>query len=215
MTTTPVTVLLADDHPLMRKGLREIIDEQEGMSVVDECVDGEQAALQIAALRPAVAVLDIDMPKKTGLDVAEGILRSNIPTRIIFLTMYQKENMFARAMELGAYGYVLKDSAVTEIIDAINAVASGKRYVSPALSDIMLKPKDAPGDRTSIASLLTPTERRILIMISEQKSTKEIADELFVSPRTVETHRAHMCEKLNLSGNNALLKFALEQKDRI
>lgn len=209
------SIILADDHPLLLRGLSEVIDSEENFELVGQASDGEQALLLIEKLNPRLAVLDIDMPKLTGLEIAEAIKDKNILTRIVFLTMHNKVSIFNRAMNLGAYGYIMKDSALVEIIDALLAAASGKHFVSRSLTDLLIKrssnqPVNNP--LTRIAAL-TPTELKIIKLISHNKSTREIAGELSVSTRTVETHRSNICTKLDLSGTNSLLKFALENKD--
>jgi DNA-binding NarL/FixJ family response regulator len=207
--------MLADDHPILLKGLCEIIDEVCCFKIIGKATDGEQALLLIEKNIPDIAVLDIDMPKLTGLEIAEKIKGRNIPTKIIFLTMHNKESIFNRAMNLGAYGFLMKDSALVEIVEALSAVVKGKRYISKSLTDLLIRrttdqPIDNPQTRISV---LTSTESKILKLISRNKSTKEIAEELSISSRTVETHRSNMCTKLELSGTNSLLKFALENKE--
>ncbi len=211
------TLLLADDHPLLLKGLCEIIEDGEKFEIIGQATDGEQALLLIEKHNPDIAVLDIDMPKLTGLEIAENMKGKNTSTKIIFLTMHNKESIFNRAMNLGVFGYLMKDSALVEIVEALSAVVKGKRYISKSLTDLLIRrttdqPIDNPQTRLSV---LTSTELKILKLVSKQKSTKEIAEELSISPRTVETHRSNMCAKLELSGTNSLLKFALENKEML
>ena len=209
------TVLLSDDHPIVRKGLRRVIEEDGSFTVIGEAGNGEQALQFIEEHRPFAAVLDIDMPKMTGLEVAEAVHKRKISTNIIIMTMYDKEPIFNRAMDFGAFGYVLKDSVSTEIVEALTSVARGKYYISPALSSLLVnrsgKASQGTEDKLGL-SLLTQTERKILRLIANSKSTKEIAEEFFISPRTVDTHRSNICSKLEISGTNALLRFALEHK---
>ncbi len=209
------TVLLADDHPIVRKGLRKVIEEDGSFAVVGEAGNGEQALRFIEEHTPFVAVLDIDMPKMTGLEVAEALQRKKLPTQIIVMTMYDKETIFNRAIDLGAFGYVMKDSALTEIVEALASVARGKYYISPALSGHLVQrggsSPSATEDKLGL-SILTQSERKILRLIAHGKSTKEIAEEFFISPRTVDTHRSNICSKLEVSGTNALLRFAMEHK---
>jgi DNA-binding NarL/FixJ family response regulator len=211
------TLLLADDHPLMRKGLKEVIEEDGRYTIVAEAGDGEQALELILRHQPSIAILDIDMPRLGGLELAKTVLSKRIPVELIILTMHDRQTVFNRAMDLGVLGYVVKDSALTDILDAITSVASGKPYISPSLSGLLLKRSHSAdvADSSLIMSLLTPTERKILRLIAEEKTTKEIADQLFVSVRTIDTHRAHICSKLDLHGPTALLRFALENKSRI
>jgi DNA-binding NarL/FixJ family response regulator len=209
------TVILADDHPLVLRGLCEIIEEDDNYEIIDKAADGEQALLIIEKKKPDIAVLDIDMPKLTGLQIAENIKNKNLPTKVIFLTMHNKESIFNRAMSLGAYGFLMKDSALVEIIEALSVVTSGKKYISKSLTDLLInrvstQPVNNPSTKISA---LTSTELKIVKLISQNKSSKEIAEDLSVSIRTVETHRSNMCSKLELYGTNSLLKFALENKE--
>jgi DNA-binding NarL/FixJ family response regulator len=215
--TEKIKIIIADDHPLMRKGLKDLFEEHSGnWEVVGEASDGEEALLLIEKFAGSILIIDIDMPRLNGLEVAKILQTKNISSKVIILTMYDKENMFNRAMDLGVMGYILKDSAANEIIDAVNNVAVGKFYISPSLSGFLVKRGQfysaGKGDAAGISSL-TGTERKILKMISNNMTTKEIANDLFISTRTVETHRSNICQKLDLHGTNALLRFALEQKD--
>ncbi len=211
-----ISVLLADDHPLMRKGLKEMIEEEKIFHIIAETNNGESALLLIEQRKPAIAVLDIDMPKMSGLEVAAAVKEKKISTRIIFLTMYDKENIFIKAIEIGVMGYVLKESAATEIVEALKSVSMGKHFITPALSGVLVKQttqSNLRGDEVLAISQLTATERKIVALIAQDQSTKEIAETLFISPRTVETHRNNICQKLDVHGANALYKFAIENKN--
>lgn len=212
------SVILADDHPLMRKGMKEIITEDGSFTIVAEANNGESALALIEQHRPDIAVMDIDMPKMSGLESAEAVLRKKIATRIIIMTMYDTENMFTKAMEIGVMGYVLKESAATEIVDALKSVRDGKHYITPSLSGALIKrsivndPSQFRAQEQFALSKLTASERKVLKQIGLDRSTKEIAEILFISPRTVDTHRNNICQKLDIHGANALLKFAYEHK---
>jgi DNA-binding NarL/FixJ family response regulator len=211
-----IRILLADDHPVVRKGLRMAIEEDEGLSVVGEAADGEAALALIVELLPQIAVLDIDMPKLDGFAVAREIAARRLPVATIFLTMHAGEDPFRAAMDLRAQGYILKDSAMLEIVAGIRAVAAGQPYLSSALTARLLQspaPASAPND--ALVSRLTPTERRIVQLIAADKSSKEIGDEVSIHYRTVENHRTNICRKLGLEGANALLRFALQNKHRL
>jgi DNA-binding NarL/FixJ family response regulator len=216
--TPEIHIIIADDHPLLRAGLRQVIESDSRLKVVAEASDGAAALEQITAHKPAVAVLDIEMPQLTGFELLRELRARGQTVAVIFLTMYRDEEMFNEALDLGALGYVLKDSATTDIIGAIRAVAAGQPYISPAISALLLK----RGARAAAlvqqkAGLkdLTPTERRILKLISENRTSKEIAAELFISHRTVENHRANICQKLELKGSHSLLKFAFDHKSQL
>jgi DNA-binding NarL/FixJ family response regulator len=212
------TIILADDHPLLRLGLREIIHQHSGFRVVAEAGNGERAFELIEQLRPSIAILDIDMPKLSGLEVVKKILTRKIPTEIIILTMHSEASFFERALDLGVLAYVSKDSVENEIFAAIESVQNGKPYISSSLSDILLKrnnrSKEGVEKKLGITEL-SPAERKVLKLVADNKTTKEIADMLFVSERTVESHRSSICTKLDLHGQNALLRYAMAFKNRI
>ena len=216
--TNNLTVLIADDHPIFRKGLREVIEADESLSVVGEAGDGAAALGLLEELRPQVAVLDIDMPRMNGFELVQELRRKNLPVEVVFLSMHKDEAMFNEAMRLGVRGYVLKDSAATELTSSIRAVAVGQHFISPALSTYLVHRNERlsafalekPG-----LSALTPSERRVLKLVAENKTSREIAAELFISYRTVENHRSNICQKLGLQGTHSLLKFALEHKAQL
>jgi DNA-binding NarL/FixJ family response regulator len=209
-----IRVLIADDHPIVRKGLRLSVEEDPGLKVVGEAADGQAALDLIRKLRPQIAVLDIDMPKLDGLGVAREIARQKLDTKIIFLTFHADEDLFRSAMAIGSKGYILKDSASQEIVAGVHAVASGRTYISSAITEKLLNPKKAAEPQDGITANLTPTERRIMRLIADGKTSKEIGAELSIHYRTVENHRTNICRKLNLEGEgaNALLRFALQNK---
>jgi DNA-binding NarL/FixJ family response regulator len=216
--TEDLTVMIADDHPIFRKGLREVIEEEGGLAVVGEAADGDEALRLAEEKRPAVAVLDIDMPRMSGFELVEEFGRRGLPVAVVFLSMHKDESLFNEAMRLGVRGYVLKDSAATDIVAGIRAVVAGRHFISPALSTYLVK----RGDRLSALArerpglgALTPAERRVLKLIADNKTSREIAAELFVSPRTVENHRTNICQKLGLRGSHSLIKFALEHKSEL
>lgn len=218
MNNIPTTVLLADDHPVFRRGLRMVIASDPQFNVLDEAADGVLALARIRELRPDVALLDINMPQQSGIEVARTLQREQLNTRVVFLTMHRDEATFNAALDLGASGYLLKESAVEEIVSCLKAVAAGEKFVSPQLSTFLLnrgsRVRSLQEQKPSLADL-TPAELRVLKLIAEQKTTREIAELLFISPRTVERHRENICTKLELRGSNALLKFALENKQVI
>lgn len=212
-----IRLLIADDHPIVRKGLRLSVEEDPGLKVVGEASDGQAALDMIRKLRPQIAVLDIDMPKLDGLAVARELARQKLDTKIIFLTFHADEDLFRSAMELGSKGYILKDSASQEIVAGVRAVASGRPYISSAITEKLLHPQKPPAPQDTITANLTPTERRIMRLIADGKTSKEIGAELSIHYRTVENHRTNICRKLNLEGEgaNALLRFALQNKNSL
>jgi DNA-binding NarL/FixJ family response regulator len=208
-----IDVLLADDHPVVRRGLKATIEEDKGLRVVAQAADGNDALQQIIALRPAVAVLDIDMPGMNGLAVAREVTVQNIDTRIIFMTFHADEDLMRAAMDAGGKGYLLKGSETEEVCAAIHAVAAGRTYIGSTMAAVLLKQKtDTTGSGKLDITVLTPSEKKILRLIADGLSSKEIGDELSIHYRTVENHRTNMCRKLNIEGANALARFALQHR---
>jgi DNA-binding NarL/FixJ family response regulator len=213
-----ISVIIADDHPIFRQGLRQVIEADPRVIIVGEAADGEVALERLETLRPDVAVLDIDMPRRDGFALAQAVIDKGLSTQVIFLTMYKEEDLFDRAVDLGVKGYVLKDSAATEIVEAIRVVAAGKHFISPAISSYLInrnRRADALAKHVPGLNDLTTTERRILKLIAEEQTTRAIAGLLFISPRTVDTHRTNICRKLDLHGSLALIKFAIEHKSEM
>lgn len=213
-----IRIVIADDHPIYRGGLRQVIEENPNLLVVGEASDGEAALAQIDRLKPEIAILDIDMPKLDGLGVARELQKKRSPVRVVFLTMHDKADLFHAAMELDVRGYILKDSAVLEVVHGLLAIAAGQHYVSAPLTALLLnrsRQREAFAEGAPDLAGLTESERRILRMIAASKSSKDIAHELCIHYRTVENRRTLICQKLGLRGSNALLKYALEHKVEI
>jgi DNA-binding NarL/FixJ family response regulator len=210
-----ITLIIADDHPVFRRGLIQVLESDPALRISAEVGNGEEALAAIERHQPDIAVLDIDMPKMNGLEVMKALKKRQLSVSVIVLTMYDEERMFNKALDLGVMGYVLKESAVSDILQSVKTVASGKHFISPSISDFLVRRSRGQVPNVGVhgtLSDLTPSERRILRLISENKTSKEIAEELSISIHTVENHRAHICDKLNITGNNALLRFALEHK---
>lgn len=213
-----IRIVIADDHPIYREGLRRVIERDTALRVLAEASDGEEALTHIATLQPDIAVLDLDMPKCDGFQVVRRLQEQRQPVAAIFLTMHKDEDAFNEALNLGVRGYVLKDSAVADIVRGIRAVAEGEDFISPQLSSYLLRRARRNTElieRKPSLNDLTPAERRVLSLVAEHKTSKEIAAELFISPRTVDHHRANICAKLDLHGINALLKFAIAQQGKL
>ena len=216
--TTEIRVVIADDHPVFRRGLRMIIEADAALQVVAEAEDGAGALARIKEAEPDVTVLDVDMPQGGGFEVVRDLQKLNLHTEIIFLTMYKDEGLFNKAMDLGVKGYVLKDSAIGDIVASVKAVAAGQNYISQMLATYLVNRSRRLAtfvQHTPTISDLTPTERRVLREIADHKTSREIAAELFISIRTVERHRLNICNKLDLHGSNALIRFALENKQQL
>ncbi|MBB6094265.1 DNA-binding NarL/FixJ family response regulator [Povalibacter uvarum] len=216
--SSPTRVVIVDDHPLFRQGLRQVIQSDDRFELLGEADNGAAAEKLITQLRPDLAVLDVNLPDTTGLDIAETLRKEGIATRFVILTMLKDEQAFNRAMNIGVDGYVLKENAGSEIVNCLVSVASGQAYVSPSLTGFLLRRRgraDALASHRPGLADLTTAEKRILKRIAEKKTSREIALELKVSPRTVETHRTNICTKLSLKGSNSLLQFALENREAL
>jgi DNA-binding NarL/FixJ family response regulator len=212
-----IRIVLADDYPVVRKGLKASIEEEASLKVIAEAGDGQEALDLIKKLRPQLAILDIDMPRLDGLGVAKEIVRLKLDTKVIFLSFHKDEDIFRAALAVGGKGYLLKDSAMGEIVVAIQTVIAGKVYMSSTIA-LQLLNGDTSSSTATVDPLLrdlTPSERRILKLIAEGLSSKEIGNEISIHYRTVENHRTNICRKLNIEGANALLRFAVQHKENL
>jgi two-component system, NarL family, response regulator NreC len=207
-------ILLADDHKLMRSGLKALIEQQADLTVVGEADDGRQAVALAASLKPDLLVMDIGMPNLNGIEAALQITQANPATGIVILSMHSDESYVLRSLKAGAKGYLLKDSAESDLIRAVHAVAGGKSFFSPAVSKVLLDDYVRKLQRSGAEDaydLLTPREREILQLIVEGKSNKDVANLLNLSVYTVETHRSNIMEKLNLRGIPELILYAVRK----
>jgi len=211
-----VRIFIADDHPILRRGVKDILFEEKKFNVIGEASDGNTALEMARNLKPDILILDIEMPGLNGLEIARIINEEKLNINIIILTMYKEEEYFNEAIDLNVKAYLLKDSVITELIDSINSVMQGDFYLSPVISKYLLernKRKNKLSEDIPAVKKLTGTEINILKLLTENKTSREIADELFISVRTVQNHRTNICNKLNLKGYNKLLQFALQNKN--
>ena len=212
-----VRIVLADDHPLFRDGLRRALT-QDGLAVVGEAADGRRALELIRSLAPDVAMLDIGLPELDGCAVARTVREERLPVQMAFLTVCDEVEVFEQALEWDVKGYLLKDATADEIARCVRAVAAGQNFVSPAMATYLV-------DRTrrierfvrAVPELarLTAQERAILTRIARHMASKEIAADLGISPKTVDAHRANICQKLDLHGNHVLSRFAWQHRDAL
>lgn len=212
--TGRIRTIIADDHPLFRKGLAEVLLADATVELVAEAGDGERALALIAERMPAVAVLDIAMPKLSGLDVARRARERGLPVRIILLTMHEEPAILETALDEGIAGYVLKDTAVADILACIHYVAAGRTFVSASLTHHLIsrRPALVPEDPLAV---LTASERRVLGLIARELTTPQIATELKIRAKTVENHRSNICKKLGVTGTNALLRYAIRHRGNL
>jgi len=209
-----IRILIADDHKLMRSGLRLLIEQQSDLSVVGEASDGREAVSLAKSLRPDVAVVDISMPNLNGIEAAHQITQDQPETGVIILSMHPDESYVLRALKAGAKGYLLKDSAESDLILAVRAVGGGKSFFSPAVSKVLLDDYVRKLKRSGVEDaydLLTSREREILQLVAEGKSNKEVANLLNLSVYTVETHRSNVMQKLHLKGVPELTLYAVRK----
>jgi two-component system response regulator NreC len=209
-----IRILLADDHNVMRDGLRVLLERQAGFEVVAEAADGIEAVRQAKEHTPDVVVMDIAMPALNGIEATRRITMGQPDTEVVILSMHSDESYILRSMKAGARGYLLKDSAKADLINAIRTVHDGRSFLSPRVSRILqddyLSQLEARGVDDSY-DLLTDREREILQLVAEGKTNKEIANLLNVSPYTIDTHRAHILQKLNLHSGPELILYAVRK----
>lgn len=210
--TTEVKIVIADDHPLVRQGLRQAIEMEAGFVVVAEAGDGSRALELVKTHAPHIVVLDVDMPALDGFGVAHAINEQHLNVKIVFLTFHAEEDYLNEALAAGAKGYLLKDTAITDVVTCLKTIVAGGNYISPTLSTYLVNRAQRAKPPASSLDTLSPTERQVLKLLAEYKTSKEIAAALGISPHTISTHRANIALKLNLHGSHALMKFALECK---
>lgn len=204
-----IRIIIADDHPVFLAGLRTVVESETDIEIVGQASDGDVALRMIKELQPDIAVVDIGMPKLDGIGILAEIERRRFPVKVVFMTMYRERKLYDRGMEMGLSGYVLKDSASSDLIEAVRSVQAGERFVSPDLLSHFNESRSRSGEIRITAEQLSASEMRILSLIAQYKTSRQIADALYISPRTVETHRTNICQKLGLAGRHALMKYAL------
>lgn len=209
----PATFVLADDHQLVREGIRMLLESQPGFSVIGETSDGLQVADLVARLKPDVLVVDLVMPGLGGLDVAREVARRTPRTRIVILSMHSSDAFVVQALRSGASAYVLKDLSGADLVQAIRQVLAGRRYLSPPLSENAIEAyvKRAEGAEVDIYDTLTSREREVLHLAAEGLSNPAIGERLGISPRTAETHRTHVMQKLGLRTRTDLILYAIKR----
>ena len=209
-----IRVLLADDHTILRAGLRMMLNAQPDIEVVGEASDGRQAINEAQRLTPEVILMDITMPECNGIEATRQVKRLLPDVRVLVLTMHENEEYLFQVLRAGASGYMLKEAADTELISAIRVVSSGRFYLSPSAQTMMVSDylqRVRTGEERDSYGALTEREREILKLVAEGYTNNQIAERLFISPKTVDTHRTHIMDKLNLHSRAELVKYAMRR----
>jgi len=212
--TDKIHVLIVDDHTILRAGLRMLLNAHPDIEVVGEASDGNQAVLSAQRLQPDVILMDIAMPECNGIEATRQIKRLLPETRVLVLTMHENEEYLFQVLRAGASGYILKEAADTELVTAIRVVYSGRFYLSPSAQSIMVGDylqRVRTGEERDSYSALTEREREILKLVAEGYTNNQIAERLTISPKTVDTHRTHIMDKLNLHSRAELVKYAIRR----
>lgn len=206
-----ISVLIADDHGILREGLRGLLEEHDDLVVADEATTGVQAVEKVKALKPNILLLDLIMPEMGGVEVLEALAGEDLPTKVIVLTGADDDELLARSIQSGAMGYLLKDAASSQLVDAIRKVAQGGCWLPPDLTGKLFRgmAKKPQGEDSAKLSLLTAREVEVLKLLGEAKSNAEIADQLFISEHTVKVHVSRILEKLGLSTRAEAVRFAI------
>ena len=212
MTPLKTKILIADDHPIVLNGLRTVLNAQPDLEVVAQATDGEEAVQQALSAPVELAILDISMPRKTGLQAAREITQRRPEVRVLMLSMHDSEQFLFEALKAGASGYVLKSGADTDIVDAVRSAMRGDVFLYPSAVTTLVRDYVEHGGRGEEQfDVLTPRELEVLKLIAEAKSSKEIAADLFISAKTVERHRANILEKLGMRDRVDLTRYAIKR----
>jgi two-component system, NarL family, response regulator NreC len=208
-----ISVLLADDHLVVRRGLRAVLEGEADLKILGEVADGAKVVHAAETLRPDVLILDLMLPNLGGLQILRELGNLQLPTRVVVLSMHSSEAYVTEALGLGALGYVIKDSGADDLIRAVRQVAAGRRFLSPPLSETLL---EAYNERLQAAArdpfdTLTIREREVLLLAAQGHTSAEIASQLSISPRTAESHRSNLMQKLGLHSQSDLIRFALRR----
>jgi two-component system, NarL family, response regulator DegU len=213
-----ISIIIADDHPLFRSGVRSVLENADNFKILAESGNGLETLNLITKLKPDVAVLDFQMPELNGIEITEKLRALKNPVKIILLTMHDAKRIFFKALDAGVNGYLLKDDAVLEIVNAINAIYADEQYISKSLVNLLIKKAAAPSADDNISKLLaqlTAAENKVLSLITDLRTTGEIADILFISKRTIENHKVNIARKLCLESSKDLLRFVIQNSEYI
>jgi DNA-binding NarL/FixJ family response regulator len=206
------TIFIVDDHDIIREGIKTILRRQPDYEVIGEAKDGEEALEKIGALKPDILLLDITMPKKTGLEIIEQVLKKSPSTKILIISVHKANAYVLKALQSGVKGYLSKENAADDLPLALRKIVSGQVYLDAQASDYLLKKVSGPQEEMAAQGLLTDRETDVLRLVAEGKAAKEIAGLLSLSPRTVENYKNNMLRKLGLHRTSDLIKYAIKNK---
>jgi len=204
------TILIADDHDIIREGIKNILRKQPDYEIVGEAQDGEEVLKKVEELKPDILLLDITMPKKSGLEILDQVQRSSRATKIIIISVHKADAYVMRALKAGVRGYLNKENAADDLLPALRKVMAGQVYLSAETSSYLLEKTTKSPEELTQESLLSERETDVLRLVAEGKTAKEIADSLFISPRTVENYKNNILKKLNLHKTSDLIKYAIK-----
>ena len=206
------TILIADDHDIIREGIKNILRKQPDYEIVGEAVDGEEVLEKVAALKPDILLLDITMPKKSGLEILEQVQRVSRNTKILIISVHKTDAYVMRALRAGVKGYLTKENAADDLLPALRKIVSGQAYLGAEVSSYLLEKVSQKPQEWTKESLLSERETDVLRLVAEGKTAKEIAGSLFISPRTVENYKNNILKKLGLHRTSDLIKYAIKNK---
>ena len=213
MSNKPITIVIVDDHTIVRQGLMKLLEEEKGMQVIGEGMDGREAVKTVQTLKPDIVIMDIAMPKLNGIEATRQIKQAGIETKIIILSMHDHSRYIRELLGLGVSGYLLKNAASKDIVKAITSAIKGETYLSPSISSRVIEDYVGMNKKSSEEELyntLTNREREVFQMIVEGSSTKKIAETLYVSPSTIKSHRSNIMEKLKMDNLSQLIQYAIQ-----
>jgi len=205
-------IFIVDDHDIIREGLKTILRRQPDYEVIGEAKDGEEALEKVSSLKPDILLLDITMPRKTGLEIIEQVLKKSPSTRILIISVHKANAYVLKALQSGVKGYLSKENAADDLLQALRKIVSGQVYLDAQASDYLLKKVSKPQEEMAAQNLLTDMETDVLRLVAEGKAAKEIAALLSLSPRTVENYKNNMLRKLGLHRTSDLIKYAIKNK---
>jgi len=208
----PYTVIIADDHDIIREGIKNILRNQKDYEVMAEAADGQEALDKVSALKPDILLLDITMPKKSGLEILDQLQRASKKTKILIISVHKADAYIMRALKSGVKGYLNKENAADDLLPALRKITAGQVYLSSQASSYLLEKASKGSEEMAKENILSERETEVLRLVAEGKTSKEIAESLFISARTVENYKNNLLKKLGLHKSSDLIKYAIKNK---